>query len=102
MPFIQTAGELKTKPTQHMLKELLEIGIQADILLAGRPFLSQEIKSKIALVCNVSREGRHHGERHGPRLMNVPLVLAAERLDDESRQAAHLPRSERPLQDWKP
>ena len=54
MPFIAASGELKTKPTQHSVRELMEIGIQPDILVcrADRP-LSDEIKRKIALFCNV-------------------------------------------------
>ena len=55
VPFITAAGELKSKPTQHSVKELLEIGIQPDILLcrADRD-LPKELKKKIALFCNVS------------------------------------------------
>jgi CTP synthase len=57
LPFIPTAGELKTKPTQHSVKELREIGIQPDVLLcrADRPVPEDE-KAKIALFCNVPRE----------------------------------------------
>jgi CTP synthase len=54
VPFIAAAQELKTKPTQHSVKELLSIGIQPDILLCRTDrFLSKDIKSKIALFCNV-------------------------------------------------
>ncbi len=54
VPFIKTAGEVKTKPTQHSVKALREIGIQPDILLCRtEDFLSEEIKAKIALFCNV-------------------------------------------------
>ncbi|MDA8125455.1 MAG: CTP synthase [Deltaproteobacteria bacterium] len=54
VPFIKTAGEVKTKPTQHSVKALREIGIQPDILLCRTEnFLSDDIKSKIALFCNV-------------------------------------------------
>ena len=54
VPFIKTAGEVKTKPTQHSVKALREIGIQPDILLCRTEnFLSEDIKSKIALFCNV-------------------------------------------------
>src|SRR5207249_10795400 len=57
VPYISTAGELKTKPTQHSVKELLEIGIQADILLCRTDrYLSAEMKAKIALFCNVSEK----------------------------------------------
>src|SRR5207344_541227 len=54
VPHIVTAGELKTKPTQHSVREMREIGIQPDILLCrcDRP-LPHEMKAKIALFCNV-------------------------------------------------
>ncbi len=54
VPYLKTAGEVKTKPTQHSVKALREIGIQPDILLCRTEnFLSDEIKAKIALFCNV-------------------------------------------------
>ena len=57
VPYIAAAGELKTKPTQHSVKELLSIGIQPDILLCRTDrFLSKDIKGKIALFCNVEDE----------------------------------------------
>ncbi len=57
VPYIAAAGELKTKPTQHSVKELLSIGIQPDILLCRTDrYLSHELKSKIALFCNVENE----------------------------------------------
>ena len=57
VPWIAAANELKTKPTQHSVKELLSVGIQPDILLCRTDrFLSKEIKSKIALFCNVEEE----------------------------------------------
>ena len=54
VPFIAAAGEVKTKPTQHSVRELMEIGIQPDILICRteRP-LSEDVKRKIALFCNV-------------------------------------------------
>ncbi len=57
VPYIKTAGEVKTKPTQHSVKELLAIGIQPDILLCRtEKKLSQELKKKIALFCNVETD----------------------------------------------
>src|ERR1700730_13277805 len=55
VPYIPTAGELKTKPTQHSVKEMLSIGIQPDLLIcrSDRP-LSADLKAKIALFCNVA------------------------------------------------
>ena len=100
VPFIQTAGELKTKPTQHSVKELLEIGIQADILLCRADrFLSQEMKAKIALFCNVSEKAVITAKDMA-NVYEVPLVLAAEGLDDEIVKLLHLPRSERRMQEW--
>jgi CTP synthase len=100
VPFIPTAGELKTKPTQHSVKELLEIGIQADILLCRTDrFLSPDMKSKIALFCNVSERAVITAKDVGS-VYEVPLVLAAEGLDDEIVRHLHLPKTERHMEDW--
>jgi CTP synthase len=101
VPFISTAGELKTKPTQHSVKELLEIGIQADILLCRTDrFLSPDMKSKIALFCNVS-ENAVITAKDVASVYEVPLVLAAEGLDDEIVRVLHLPNTERHMEDWR-
>ena len=100
VPFIPTAGELKTKPTQHSVKELLEIGIQADILLCRTDrFLSPDMKSKIALFCNVSERAVITAKDVGS-VYEVPLVLAAEGLDEEIVRHLHLPKTERHMEDW--
>jgi len=101
VPFIPTAGELKTKPTQHSVKELLEIGIQADILLCRTDrFLSPDMKAKIALFCNVSERAVITAKDVAPSVYEVPLVLAGEGLDDEIVRLLHLPQTERRMQDW--
>ena len=57
VPYIKTAGEIKTKPTQHSVKELRSIGIQPDIILCRSEIaLTEDIKAKIALFCNVDRD----------------------------------------------
>ena len=57
VPFIEAAGEIKTKPTQHSVKTLLEIGIQPDILvIRSHAGVTREIKEKIALFCNVQTD----------------------------------------------
>src|SRR5215472_14584999 len=100
VPFIPTAGELKTKPTQHSVKELLEIGIQADILLCRTDrFLSPEMKAKIALFCNVS-ERAVITAKDVASVYEVPLVYAVEGLDNEIVRLLHLPNNERRMQDW--
>src|SRR3977135_2972824 len=99
--FIPTAGELKTKPTQHSVKELLEIGIQADILLC-RParFLSEGLKARISLFCNLSEQAVITA-KDVASVYEVPLVLAAEGLDDQIVKLLHLPNTERHMEDWK-
>jgi CTP synthase len=100
VPFIPTAGELKTKPTQHSVKDLLEIGIQADILLCRTDrFLSAEMKAKIALFCNLS-ERAVITAKDVSSVYEVPLVYAVEGLDDEIVRLLHLPNHERRMQDW--
>jgi CTP synthase len=82
VPFISAAGELKTKPTQHSVKELTGLGIQPDILLcrAERP-LEQKVKAKIALFCNVD-ESRVISAPDVQHIYEVPLVFHAEGLDE--------------------
>jgi CTP synthase len=81
VPFIAAAQELKTKPTQHSVKELLSIGIQPDILLCRTDrFLAKEIKSKIALFCNVPEEAVITA-KDVASVYEVPLVFANENVD---------------------
>lgn len=83
VPFIPTAGELKTKPTQHSVKELRAIGIQPDILLCRCDrILSPEIKKKIALFCNVSPE-RVITAADVDTIYEVPLIFNQEGLDEQ-------------------
>ncbi len=83
VPYIPTAGEVKTKPTQHSVKELRSIGIQPDILLCRTDrFLSDEIKSKIALFCNVSKDAVITA-KDVDCIYEVPLVFNQEGLDQK-------------------
>ncbi len=82
VPFLAAAGELKTKPTQHSVKDLLQIGIQPDILLCRTDrFLPQDIKRKIALFCNV-REQAVVTAKDVESIYEVPLIFHQEGLDD--------------------
>jgi CTP synthase len=83
VPFIATAGELKTKPTQHSVKEMLSIGIQPDILLcrSDRP-LPHDMKAKIALFCNIAEQCVVTA-RDVDTIYAVPVSLAAEGLDEQ-------------------
>jgi len=81
VPFIKTAGEVKTKPTQHSVKALREIGIQPDILLCRTEnFLSEDIKAKIALFCNVEVTSVFTA-KDVCCIYEVPLVFHSEGLD---------------------
>ena len=82
VPFIKSAGEVKTKPTQHSVKELRSIGIQPDILLCRtEKVLSQDIKAKIALFCNVEPEAVITAQ-DVDNIYEIPLLLHREGLDD--------------------
>ncbi len=82
VPFIKTAGEVKTKPTQHSVKELRSIGIQPDILLCRtEKILSQDIKAKIALFCNVE-PGAVITAQDVENIYEIPLLFHQEGLDD--------------------
>ncbi len=82
VPYIKAAGELKTKPTQHSVKMLLEIGIQPDILVCRSEHrLSREIREKIALFCNVNRDAVIEA-RDASTIYEIPLIYAQQELDD--------------------
>ncbi len=83
VPYIKTAGEVKTKPTQHSVKELRAIGIQPDILLCRTETqLSQEIKAKIALFCNVDASDVITAQ-DVESIYEVPLCFHREGLDEK-------------------
>jgi CTP synthase len=100
VPFISTAGELKTKPTQHSVKEMLSIGIQPDILLCRSDrHLGRDLKAKIALFCNVA-ESCVISAPDVANIYEVPLSLAAEGLDDQLLRHLHMEASPPDLSRW--
>ena len=100
VPFIAAAGELKTKPTQHSVKELLSVGIQPDILLCRTDrFLAKDIKSKIALFCNVSEEAVITA-KDVASVYEVPLGFAKENVDTLCLKYLHIDAPERKMQAW--
>ena len=90
VPYIGASGEVKTKPTQHSVRELMEIGIQPDILIcrADRP-LSDDVKRKIALFCNVD-EGAVIESRDVPSIYEMPLLFHEQGLDERILHRLHL------------
>ncbi|MFH1148143.1 MAG: CTP synthase [Pseudomonadota bacterium] len=83
VPYVKAAGEVKTKPTQHSVKELREIGIQPDILLCRtEQYLTKDLKAKIALFCNVEEDAVITA-KDVESIYEVPSVFHRERLDDK-------------------
>lgn len=81
IPYLAAAGELKTKPTQHSVKEMLEQGVQPDIIVCRTEHkLNEEIKDKIALFCNVDKNNVIES-MDAPSIYEVPLNMLKEKLD---------------------
>jgi CTP synthase len=101
VPFIGSAGEQKTKPTQHSVRELRAIGIQPDILLcrADRP-LSRDLKSKIALFCNVDEKAVITAQ-DVDSIYEVPLLLGEERIDEILLEMLQLPVRAPDIAQWR-
>jgi CTP synthase len=101
VPYIAAADELKTKPTQHSVKELRGIGIQPDILLCRTDrFLPKELKAKIALFCNVSEEAVITA-KDVECIYEVPLIFTKEGLDKAIIRMLKLPKRKQNLKQWK-
>ncbi len=101
VPWIAAAQELKTKPTQHSVKEMLSIGIQPDILLCRTDrFLTHDMKQKIALFCNVEEQAVITA-KDVPSIYEVPLVFAQEHVDTLLLKYLRLPSSEPQLDRWR-
>ena len=100
VPFIPTAGELKTKPTQHSVKEMLNIGIQPDLLLcrSDRP-LPREMKAKIALFCNIPERAVITAQ-DVDTIYAVPAALASEGLDEQILRLLKLDVAPRSMSHW--
>ena len=103
VPYLRAAGELKTKPTQHSVKELQSLGIQPDILiLRTEKHLKQEILQKVAAFCNVSPDGVVQSEDL-PSIYEVPLNMHRQGLDRSILAKFgmdHLPGHEQSLTQW--
>ena len=100
VPYIATAGELKTKPTQHSVKDLLQIGIQPDILLCrSERFLPRELKAKISLFCNVAEDAVITA-RDVASTYEVPICLGQEGVDEIILRYLRMEAGERDLSRW--
>ncbi len=102
IPFLAAAGELKTKPTQHSVKSLLELGVQPDILACRtEKSLSADIRRKIALFCNVNVNAVIEAI-DAESIYDVPLLMYKEQLDKVVLAKLKLPLQHEPeLKNWK-
>jgi CTP synthase len=101
LPYISTAGELKTKPTQHSVKELREIGIQPDILLCrSETEIPQEEKDKIALFTNVPK-GSVISCIDSDSIYKIPQMLHAQKIDDIVCEILKIKSPQADLSGWK-
>lgn len=97
LPYVKTAGEQKTKPTQHSVKELLHAGIQPDLLLCRCEIpLSQHVKQKIALFCNVRSENVI-AALDVDNIYRVPLNYSAEKFDERVCMHFNLDSAKHPI-----
>ena len=101
LPYIGAAGELKTKPTQHSVKELRAIGIQPDILVCRTDYpITRELKKKIALFCDVD-ENAVIENRTASTIYEVPLIMENEGLDKIVLDKLNLPQAPPKLDEWR-
>ena len=101
IPYMAASGELKTKPTQHSVKQLLENGLQPDILvLRTEKHLTAEVKRKVALFCNVDADAVVESI-DVPTIYEVPLMMLNQKLDIVALSKLGLPHDGEPnLKDW--
>jgi CTP synthase len=100
VPFIQSAGEVKTKPTQHSVKNLLELGIQPNVLVCrSEHVLPLELKEKIALFCNVDAKSVISAY-DCTTIYEVPLILKKQKLDRLILKRLKLPDIKIRIEDW--
>jgi len=102
VPYLRTAGELKTKPTQHSVKELLEAGIQPDILVCRSEYpLNTEIRKKLALFCNVPINSVIEA-LDAETIYDVPILMRKEKLDERVlAKFKHSYKREPKIDQWK-
>ncbi len=102
VPYLAAAGELKTKPTQHSVKQLLELGVQPDVLVCRTEHdLDLTLRKKIAKFCNVSVDAVIES-KDAESIYEVPLMMQEEELDKVVLEELHLPKSSAPVLDrWK-
>ncbi len=102
LPYIKAAGEMKTKPTQHSVKELRGLGIQPDLIVVRTEYeMTQDLKDKIALFCDINKESVIEC-RDADSLYEIPLQLSQQNMDDIVIKRLQLnAKYETQLDEWK-
>lgn len=101
VPFLSTASELKTKPTQHSVKELRSIGIQPDIIVCRSDrHLSEDVKDKIALFCDIEKKAVIEAI-DAETIYEVPLVLEEQNLSDLVLEKFQVKKAEPDMKQWR-
>lgn len=101
IPFIRAAGEMKTKPTQHSVMKLREIGIEPSILICRmEKDLTDDLKNKISLFCNVEPRAVIEEKDVAKSIYEVPLDLAEQNLDDLILEYLHMKAPKRNMKSW--
>lgn len=102
VPYLKTAGEVKTKPTQHSVQQLRSIGLMPDLIICRcENSLSDDVMDKISLFCNVPRKAVFEEPDVAHSIYEVPLDLEAQGLDSTVTELLGLPNKKVDLSDWK-
>lgn len=104
LPYLEAAGEVKTKPTQHSVKELTGLGIQPDIIVCRTnktTVLNDEFKRKIALFCNLRNSEEVIHNKDCDSIYEVPMLLEEQRFDKIVLKKLHLKAGRLQMKDWK-
>lgn len=101
IPYLKPSGEMKTKPTQHSVSKLREIGIQPDVIICRteQP-LTEEIKAKLSLFCSIYPDSVIEEKDVDYSIYEVPLIFARQRLDDLIIKQLHIKYRGSSLKDW--
>ncbi|MDD4364048.1 MAG: CTP synthase, partial [Atribacterota bacterium] len=100
-PYLRAAKEIKSKPTQHSIKELRGIGIQPDLLICrSQSRLTDSVKDKISLFCDIPKEGIIEAKDVNS-IYEVPIILEEQQLGDTILNLLNLPKKKADLHEWK-
>ena len=101
LPYLRATGEVKTKPTQHSVGKLREIGIQPDVLIyRTEKTVDEEVRKKMSLFCNIPLDAVFEEKDVDHSIYELPMVLARQALDDLVLKRLQLPPGERNITEW--